>query len=150
MVMQRVAPAANASHEPMGTSVVNRNMTPASIPEIGRDSLSLCVVRRCVQRRRHRLGRLRARNWIRAGCDSHWPLCNGELLPVTSQAQTVIEFTHRATGALSLVLVATFLIWSWRRIAVILLRGKFGRPYACGATFSHFTPPPSFRTTPFQ
>ena len=38
MVMQRVAPAADASHELIGTSVVNRNATPASISEIGRVS----------------------------------------------------------------------------------------------------------------
>ena len=67
MVMQRVAPAANASHELIGTSAVNRDAARASISGIGRVSLSrsLCVVRRCVQRRRHCLGRLRARNWIR-------------------------------------------------------------------------------------
>ncbi len=34
MVMQRVAPAANASHELMGTSVVNRDAARASISEI--------------------------------------------------------------------------------------------------------------------
>ena len=38
-----------------------------------------------------------------AGCGSHWPLCNGEFLPGTSHTQTLIEFTHRATSALSLV-----------------------------------------------
>src|SRR5215470_19249997 len=52
-----------------------------------------------------------------AGCGNHWPLCNGEFLPVTSRAQTLIEFAHRATSGLSLVLVATLLIWSWRRTA---------------------------------
>jgi hypothetical protein len=39
MVMQRVAPAANASHELIGTSVVNRDAARASISEIGRVSL---------------------------------------------------------------------------------------------------------------
>ncbi len=62
--MQRVAPA-NASHELIGTSVVNRYAARAGISEIGRVSLSLCAARRCAQRRRHPLGRLRARNWIR-------------------------------------------------------------------------------------
>jgi heme a synthase len=52
-----------------------------------------------------------------AGCGSHWPLCNGEFLPVTSRTQTLIEFTHRATSGLSLLLVATLLVWSWRRTA---------------------------------
>jgi hypothetical protein len=38
--MQRVAPATNASHELIGTSVVNRDAARASISEIGRVSLS--------------------------------------------------------------------------------------------------------------
>ncbi len=50
-----------------------------------------------------------------AGCGSHWPLCNGEILPTTAQSQTLIEFTHRATSGLSLVFVCVLLVWSWRR-----------------------------------
>src|SRR5215470_6693857 len=69
-----------------------------------------------------------------AGCGSHWPLCNGEFLPVTSQAQTLIEFTHRATSGLSLVLVATLLIWSWRHTA----RGEFPRYSAAAAAILLF------------
>jgi len=57
MIMQKVAPAADGSHELIGTSVVNRNTAHASISEIERVPLAhFCVVRRCVQRRRHRLG----------------------------------------------------------------------------------------------
>src|SRR5215470_486424 len=52
-----------------------------------------------------------------AGCGSHWPLCNGQILPATAQTQTLIEFTHRLTSGLSLVLMAVLLIWSWRRTA---------------------------------
>jgi heme A synthase len=50
-----------------------------------------------------------------AGCGSHWPLCNGAILPATTRIQTVIEFTHRVTSAVSLVLVMILLIWCWRR-----------------------------------
>jgi len=50
-----------------------------------------------------------------AGCGSHWPLCNGAILPATAQMQTAIEFTHRVTSAVSLVLVVILLIWCWRR-----------------------------------
>src|SRR5215472_11108369 len=46
-----------------------------------------------------------------AGCGSHWPLCNGAILPATAQMQTAIEFTHRVTSAVSLVLVVILLIW---------------------------------------
>ena len=52
-----------------------------------------------------------------AGCGSHWPLCNGEILPTSTQTQTLIEFTHRVTSGLSLVLVSVLLIWCWRRTA---------------------------------
>ena len=50
-----------------------------------------------------------------AGCGSRWPLCNGQVLPSTTQAQTVIEFMHRVTSALSLVLVFFLVIWCGRR-----------------------------------
>jgi heme A synthase len=52
-----------------------------------------------------------------AGCGSHWPLCNGEILPTSAQTQTLIEFTHRVTSGLSLVLAAILLIWCWRHTA---------------------------------
>src|SRR5580692_9668717 len=118
MVMQRVAPAAAASHELIGTSVVNRNAAPASISEIGRVSLArfawfvvaynVAVVVWGAYVRATGSG---------AGCGSHWPLCNGEFLPAIPQTQTVIEFTHRVTSGLSLVLVGILLIWCWRRTA---------------------------------
>ncbi|MGB9897316.1 COX15/CtaA family protein [Thermanaerothrix sp.] len=40
-----------------------------------------------------------------AGCGSHWPLCNGEVLPRAPQIETLIEFTHRVTSGLALLLV---------------------------------------------
>jgi heme A synthase len=52
-----------------------------------------------------------------AGCGSHWPLCNGEILPTSARTQTLIEFTHRVTSGLSLVLVSILLVWCWRRTA---------------------------------
>jgi heme A synthase len=52
-----------------------------------------------------------------AGCGSHWPLCNGEILPTAAQSQTLIEFTHRVTSGLSLVFMFVLLIWCWRRTA---------------------------------
>lgn len=50
-----------------------------------------------------------------AGCGSRWPLCNGEILPSTTQSQTLIEFMHRATSAVSLMLVSLLVVWCWRR-----------------------------------
>jgi heme A synthase len=50
-----------------------------------------------------------------AGCGSHWPLCNGEVIPRAPQLETLVEFTHRATSGLALLLVVGLLIWAWRR-----------------------------------
>jgi cytochrome c oxidase assembly protein subunit 15 len=50
-----------------------------------------------------------------AGCGSRWPLCNGEILPSGTQFQTLIEFVHRVTSALSLVIVSFLVVWCWRR-----------------------------------
>lgn len=50
-----------------------------------------------------------------AGCGSRWPLCNGEILPSTTQSQTLIEFVHRVTSAVSLMLVSLLVVWCCRR-----------------------------------
>jgi heme a synthase len=48
-----------------------------------------------------------------AGCGSHWPLCNGEVVPVAPRIATVIEFTHRMMSGLALVGVTG--LWLWAR-----------------------------------
>ncbi len=53
-----------------------------------------------------------------AGCGSHWPLCNGEVVPVAPRIETIIEFTHRAMSGVALV--AVIALWFWAR-------SKFGR-----------------------
>lgn len=50
-----------------------------------------------------------------AGCGNRWPLCNGTVLPRSPQAQTIIEFTHRLTSGLAVVMVFSLLIWCWRK-----------------------------------
>lgn len=49
-----------------------------------------------------------------AGCGSHWPLCNGEVLPRAEQVATQIEFTHRLMSGLALILVIILLVWAFR------------------------------------
>ena len=49
-----------------------------------------------------------------AGCGSHWPLCNGQIVPLDPQLETIIELAHRATSALAGVLVIAMLVWAWR------------------------------------
>jgi heme A synthase len=49
-----------------------------------------------------------------AGCGSHWPLCNGEVVPRAPAQATLIEFTHRATSGLALLLIAALALGAWR------------------------------------
>jgi heme A synthase len=49
-----------------------------------------------------------------AGCGAHWPLCNGEIIPRSPQAEMLIEFTHRASSGLALLSVAGLLVWALR------------------------------------
>ena len=49
-----------------------------------------------------------------AGCGSHWPLCNGEVVPVAPAMKTVIEFAHRLTSGLALIGVAGLWLYSRR------------------------------------
>lgn len=49
-----------------------------------------------------------------AGCGSHWPLCNGEIIPRNPQIETVIEFTHRLSSGFALILIAVMFVWAFR------------------------------------
>lgn len=49
-----------------------------------------------------------------AGCGSNWPTCNGEIIPRAPSAQTLIEFTHRLSSGIALIMVIVLLIQAWR------------------------------------
>jgi heme A synthase len=49
-----------------------------------------------------------------AGCGNHWPLCNGVVLPQSPATATLIEFTHRATSGIDVLLVGVLLLWAFR------------------------------------
>ncbi len=49
-----------------------------------------------------------------AGCGSHWPLCNGEVFLRAPEIETMIEFSHRATSGIALILVAALVPFAWR------------------------------------
>lgn len=49
-----------------------------------------------------------------AGCGDHWPLCNGEVVPRAPGVETMIEFTHRVTSGISLILVVVMVAWARR------------------------------------
>ncbi len=50
-----------------------------------------------------------------AGCGSHWPLCNGEVVPHSPTFETVVELGHRLTSGIALVLVIAMLYGAWKR-----------------------------------
>ncbi|MBO0726735.1 MAG: COX15/CtaA family protein, partial [Blastocatellia bacterium] len=52
-----------------------------------------------------------------AGCGSHWPLCNGEVIPGSPTVKTIVEFSHRLSSGLALLLVVGALIWAFRAYA---------------------------------
>jgi heme A synthase len=49
-----------------------------------------------------------------AGCGSHWPLCNGAVIPQAPQVHTLIEFTHRMMSGTAMLLVLAMLVWGWK------------------------------------
>jgi cytochrome c oxidase assembly protein subunit 15 len=52
-----------------------------------------------------------------AGCGNHWPLCNGQVIPVSPGFHTIIEFTHRMMTGGSTFIVIALLVWAFRATA---------------------------------
>jgi heme A synthase len=52
-----------------------------------------------------------------AGCGSHWPLCNGVLIPRSPVVVTIIELFHRMTSGVALILVIILWISAMRIFA---------------------------------
>jgi len=61
-----------------------------------------------------------------AGCGSHWPLCNGEIVPRSPSVETLIELSHRLTSGLALLLVVALWIGVFQRCE----RGHAARRWA--------------------
>ncbi|MEO8369476.1 MAG: COX15/CtaA family protein [Candidatus Solibacter sp.] len=49
-----------------------------------------------------------------AGCGNHWPLCNGEVVPMQASIKMMIEYTHRLSSGFDGVLVLVLLVWAFR------------------------------------
>ncbi|MFE8605033.1 COX15/CtaA family protein [Archangium violaceum] len=64
-----------------------------------------------------------------AGCGDHWPVCNGEVVPRAPTLQTIIEYTHRLTSGLAMVLAVVLCVWGLRAHAK-------GHPVRKAAVFS--------------
>jgi heme A synthase len=49
-----------------------------------------------------------------AGCGSHWPTCNGDVIPRSPSVATLVEFSHRASSGVVGLLVLVQLVWAFR------------------------------------
>jgi heme a synthase len=49
-----------------------------------------------------------------AGCGNRWPLCDGNVDGARAHGQTIVEFTHRITSVISLLVVTGLAVWCWR------------------------------------
>lgn len=64
-----------------------------------------------------------------AGCGDHWPTCDGRVIPRPRDVAMLIEYTHRVTSGLSLVLVLGLVVMAFRRF-------RAGHPARLGAALS--------------
>ena len=60
-----------------------------------------------------------------AGCGNHWPLCNGQVVPLSPTLHTVIEFTHRMMVSGSVFAMIALVAFTWRGT----LRGAAARVF---------------------
>lgn len=65
-----------------------------------------------------------------AGCGNHWPLCNGQVVPLSPRVDTVIEFTHRCMTGGATFVVLGLLVWTFRAT----IKGQAARLGAVAAT----------------
>lgn len=59
------------------------------------------------------------------GCGDHWPLCNGEAIPTAATTKTLIEYSHRFTSGIAVLLAIVLFVFSrhrekWVKIAASL------------------------------
>ena len=69
--------------------------------------------------------------WVRAsgsgaGCGNHWPLCNGQVIPVSPSFHTIIEFTHRMMTVSLTVAIIALVVWTFRAT----VKGHAARAFA--------------------
>lgn len=75
-----------------------------------------------------------------AGCGSHWPLCNGDVVPLDPSVGTMIEFVHRVTSGGVMIMAVWLLVlvrrvwpagsdvrrWAWIFLAFMLVEAAIG------------------------
>ena len=65
-----------------------------------------------------------------AGCGNHWPLCNGQVIPLSPTTHTIIEFTHRCMTGGATFVVLGLLVWTLRATE----KGQIARVFAIAST----------------
>jgi heme A synthase len=69
-----------------------------------------------------------------AGCGEHWPLCNGQVIPVAPVNATLVEFAHRVTSGLAVICVLVLVFLAFR----VFPRGSAVRTGASLAVLATF------------
>jgi len=69
------------------------------------------------------------------GCGTHWPLCDGSILPVGKEVETYIELGHRVSSGIIGPLVLWLVVLARRTFP----KGHFGRKMAMGTLFFTLT-----------
>ena len=49
-----------------------------------------------------------------AGCGSHWPLCDGRVIPREATTELVVELSHRLTSGIALLLTVALVVAAFR------------------------------------
>jgi heme A synthase len=66
--------------------------------------------------------------WVRItgsgnGCGSHWPACNGDIIPQAPAAKTIVEYTHRLMSGLCGIVALVLVVWA-RRVSRLVFRAS--------------------------
>lgn len=70
------------------------------------------------------------------GCGDHWPLCQGQVIPIHPKLATVIEYTHRMmSGPSEVPLILVLLVWVFRATP----KGNLARSFAVAGLVLTFT-----------
>ena len=48
------------------------------------------------------------------GCGTHWPFCNGVVIPHAAATKTIVEFTHRVMTGVDTPLILLLCLWAFR------------------------------------
>src|ERR1700735_1417960 len=76
-----------------------------------------------------------------AGCGDRWPLCDADVIGASAKTQAIVEFTHRITSAISLLMVTVLVVWcrrvtkkgDWARYSAVLAAAFLANEALLGA-----------------